>query len=380
MTQLPDPDDTEVEGLEALRVPAHLVEKELASKSPRRRVIEIAVSLVVVVALFAFAIPSIVGSGYGEIFEHLKQLTIVELIELTSFWILVMFVYSFVLTNAMPGLTHPQALVVNFAGSAVSNVVPFGGAAGVAATYTMTMSWGISAPAVTLGILVSGIWNVFTKLGLPVLSLAILVVADRSTAGLVVPTLLGLVVLAGGIVCFTLILRSDLLAERIGRLAERVGSAAMRLVRRPPVTGWHDAVVDFPHRSRELIRARWKALTFWMLAYNLGQYLLLLMCVRMLGTTNDELGWIEVLAAFSFANLLTTIAITPSGVGFVEAGTVAALIAFGGNDVGSAAAVLLFRGYSYVLEIPVGAAAWVVWATRHRWRKPQPRVPVDARQ
>ena len=51
------------------------------------------------------------------------------------------------------------------------------------------------------------------------------------------------------------------------------------------------------------------------------------MCVRMLGTTNDELGWIEVLAAFSFANLLTTIAITPSGVGFVEAGTVAALIA-----------------------------------------------------
>ena len=380
MTQPPEPDDTDVEGLDALRVPAHLVEQELASKSPRRRVIEIIVSLAVVVVLFAFAIPSIVGSGYSEIFEHMKQLTIVELIELTAFWILVMLTYSFVLTNALPGLSHPQALVLNFAGSAVSNVVPFGGAAGVAATYTMTMSWGISAPATTLGILVSGIWNVFTKLGLPVLSLAILVVADRSTAGLVVPTFLGLVMLVGGIVCFTLVLRSESLAERIGRFAERVGSAAMRLVRRPPVTGWRDAVIDFRHRSRALIRAKWKSLTFWMLAYNLGQYLLLLMCVRMLGTTNDELGWIEVLAAFSFANLLTTIAITPSGVGFVEAGTVAALIAFGGNDVGSAAAVLLFRCYTYVLEIPVGAAAWVVWATRHRWRKPLPQVSVDARR
>ena len=116
-----------------------------------------------------------------------------------------------------------------------------------------------------------------------------------------------------------------------------------------------------------------------MLAYNLGQYLLLLMCVRMLGATNDELGWIEVLAAFAFANLLTTVAITPSGVGFVEAGTVAALIAFGGNDVGSAAAVLLFRCYTYLLEIPVGAAAWVVWATRHQWRRdpatPEPVAP-----
>jgi putative heme transporter len=134
-------------------------------------------------------------------------------------------------------------------------------------------------------------------------------------------------------------------------------------------------VLDFRHNSIGLIRMRWRSLTLWMLAYNLGQYVLLLMCVRMLGATNDELGWIEVLAAFAFANLLTTVAITPSGVGFVEAGTVAALIAFGGNDVGSAAAVLLFRFYTYLLEIPVGAVGWVVWATRHRWRRPTPAMP-----
>ena len=73
----PDDDDTcptrrtrTAEGLAALRVPAHLVEHELAGKSPRRRVIEIVVSLAVVVVLFAFAIPSIIGSGYAEIFEH----------------------------------------------------------------------------------------------------------------------------------------------------------------------------------------------------------------------------------------------------------------------------------------------------------------------
>ncbi len=370
-----DPEDARTEGLAALRVPGHLVEHELAGKSRRRRILEIVVSLAVVVVLFVFAIPSITGSGYAEIFDTMAQLTWVELIELTAFWVLVMLVYSSVLTASLPGLTHPQALVLNFAGSAVSNVVPFGGAAGVAATYTITMSWGLPVQRVTLSILITGIWNVFMKMGLPVLALCVLVVSGRSTAGLVVPTLIGLVVLVSGVVVFGLILRSEGLAMAIGRLAQRVGERLMKLFRRSRPIAWDQTVVEFRRGSIGLIRARWRPLTLWMLAYNLGQYLLLLMCVRMLGTTNDELGWIEVLAAFAFANLLTTVAITPSGVGFVEAGTVAALIAFGGNDVGSAAAVLLFRGYTYLLEIPVGAVAWVVWATRHKWRRPIPTTP-----
>ena len=75
-------------------------------------------------------------------------------------------------------------------------------------------------------------------------------------------------------------------------------------------------------------------------------------------------------AAFSFARLLETIPLTPSGVGFVETGAVAALIGFGGSEAASAAAVFLFRGFTYLAEIPVGAGAWVVWATRRSWRRP----------
>ncbi|CAN5813694.1 hypothetical protein BH18ACT2_BH18ACT2_23950 [soil metagenome] len=369
-TRPPDPDEARREGLDALSVPGHLVEQALVGKSRLRKVVEVVVSLAVVVALFAFAIPAITGSGYAEIFDAIGQLSVVEVVELSAFWVLVMIVYSGVLTSSLPGLTHPQALVLNFAGSAVSNVVPFGGAAGVAATYTITMSWGLAAPVVTLSILISGIWNVLTKMALPVIALTILIVAGRSTAGLVVPTLVGLALLITGLVIFGLVLRSEALAVAIGGLAQRCGDWLMRLLRRPRAARWDEAVLDFRHRSIGLVRARWKALTLWILAYNLGQYLLLLMCVRMLGATNDQLGWIEVLAAFTFASLLTTVAITPSGVGFVEAGTVAALIAFGGNDVGSAAAVFLFRGYTYLLEIPVGAMGWLVWATYHRWRKP----------
>jgi uncharacterized membrane protein YbhN (UPF0104 family) len=370
MTALPDDDEIEAEGLHAMRVPAELVEHELASKSKKRRSLEILVSVGVTIVIFAFAIPAIVGSNYTEIFNEFRQLKIGQVAELFAIWTVVMVIYTGVLTAALPGLKRSQALTVNLGGSAVSNVVPFGGAAGVGATYAMTMSWGFDAPAVTLSVLVSGIWNVFAKLGIPILALLLLAMKGESTAKLVLPTVIGLIALVGGLVLFFLIVRSEALAERIGRIAERLVSRVAGWIRRPPLTGLPEKVLEFRHRSIGLIRARWRSLTIWMVLYNLGQFVLLLTCVRVLGASTDELGWIKVFAGFAFANLLTTIAITPSGVGFVEAGTVAALIAFGGDASASAAAVFLFRGFTYLLEIPLGALAWAVWAGHTRWRKP----------
>jgi uncharacterized membrane protein YbhN (UPF0104 family) len=370
MVELPSEDEITAEGVHALKVPAEIVEQELAHKSRRRRVLEIALSLSVTVLIFVFAIPAITNSKYSEIFDELGTLTAGQFLALFLVWALVLLTYTGVLTAALPGLKHSQALTVNLAGSAVSNVVPFGGAVGVGATYAMTLSWGFDVTAVTLSILVTGIWNVFMKLGLPIIALLILIVAGRATATLVAPALIALALLIASIVVLSLILRSEQLADRIGAYAQRVGARLFKFVRRAPPTTWRQAVLDFRHQSINLLRKRWKQLTLWMVVYNAGQFVLLLLCVRVLGADTHELGWIEVFAAFSFANVLTTIAITPSGVGFVEAGAVAALIAFGGPEAASAAAVFLFRGFTYLMEIPLGAVGWAVWGTRRSWRRP----------
>lgn len=369
--ELPEQDEVTAEGLDALKVPAELVEHELAAKSPRRRVVEVVVSLVAVVAIFVFAIPAISDSGYGEIWDELTRLSAGQLVELLVVWLLVMLAYTGVLTAALPGLRHAQALVVNLAGSAVSNVVPFGGAVGVGATYAMTMSWGFGPSAITLAVLVTGVWNVFVKLGVPVLALVVLVLGGQAAAQLVPPAVLGVVALATGVAAMYLVLRSEHLAARIGEVVDRVGQALGRRLGRPRFDG-RALIVGFRDHSIGLLRTRWAPLTFWMVVFNLGQFVLLLMCVRALGADTAQLGWMEVLAAFALANLLTTIAVTPSGVGFVEAGTTAALIAFGGPAAASAAAVFLFRGFTYLLEIPLGALAWGVWAARGSWRRPLP--------
>ena len=347
-----------------------VVEHELHRKSGWRRGVEASISLAVVALIFVFVLPAVSNAHYSEIWTELQRLNSMQVVGLASLWIFSMILYTGVLTTTLPGLTHPQALTVNFAGSAVSNVVPFGGAVGVGATYGIDMSWGFRASAITLSILVSGVWNVFTKLALPVLALLFLVLKGESTAGLLVPTLLGLLVLTVAVVVLALVLRSEALALKVGAIGQRVVTPVSRWLRRSSAPDVAASLVGFRVRSIGLLRTRWWKLTLWMLAYNLGQFFLLLACVRAIGIDTAQLGWVEVFAAFAFARLLETIPLTPSGVGFVEAGAVAALIGFGGSDVGSLAAVFLFRGFTYLAEIPLGAIGWLVWGTRRSWRRP----------
>lgn len=347
-----------------------IVEHELHRKSRWRRSVEAFVSIAVIALIFVFVFPAVTNAHYSEIWAEIQRLTWLQILGLTAIWIISMLLYTGVLTTTLPGLTHPQALTVNFATSAVSNVVPFGGAVGVGATYGIELSWGFRMSAITLSILVSGVWNVFTKLGLPVLALFFLLMTGESTAELLIPTLIGLAALTVSVTVLALVLRSESLAERVGALGQRAVTPMARWIRRSSAPDVSGKILDFRHHSIGLLRTRWWQLTLWMLSYNLGQYFLLLACVRVIGIGNDQLGWVEVFAAFAFARLLETIPLTPSGVGFVEAGAVAALIGFGGSDAGAAAAVFLFRGFTYLAEIPVGAVGWVVWGTKRSWRRP----------
>jgi uncharacterized membrane protein YbhN (UPF0104 family) len=64
--------------------------------------------------------------------------------------------------------------------------------------------------------------------------------------------------------------------------------------------------------------------------------------------------------------ILTLIVLTPGGSGFTEAGTAAALVALGGSPAAVAAGVLLYRGFTFALEIPVGGLLLGGWLVRRR--------------
>ncbi|MGO9335641.1 MAG: lysylphosphatidylglycerol synthase transmembrane domain-containing protein [Acidimicrobiales bacterium] len=69
--------------------------------------------------------------------------------------------------------------------------------------------------------------------------------------------------------------------------------------------------------------------------------------------------WRGLLLAYGAGQLAANLPVTPGGLGVVEGSLVIALVAFGGGQVSTVAAVLLYRIVSFWGYLPVG---WLVWA------------------
>src|SRR5437773_8065238 len=137
------------------------------------RLVASVASAVLAGLLLAVALPRIAGVGWAAIAARLGAFSTLTLLWLTILWFAGLWSYTYVLTSSLPGLTHTQALILNCAGSAVSNLLPFGGAAGVAATFTIARSWGYRRHAIAAATVVSGAWNVLSRLAWPAVGLVV---------------------------------------------------------------------------------------------------------------------------------------------------------------------------------------------------------------
>ncbi len=125
-----------------------------------------------------------------------------------------------------------------------------------------------------------------------------------------------------------------------------------------------------------MLRTRWLRLTVATLVSHISLYIVLLITLRHVGVGDDVISWIQVLAVFAFVRLISALPITPGGVGVVELGlTVGLQVAADLDAVDStiAAAVLVFRAITFVLPIPLGAIAYLIWRGNTSWRRPVPR-------
>lgn len=338
------------------------------SKSPVKRIVQSVVSVAIVVGIFVGVMPRI--ADYGDVWETIRSLTWLESTSLAvvAFWNLA--TYWFVLVAALPGLRLREAAVVNQSSTAVSNTLPGGGAIGVAVTLAMLTSWGFRIPAITRSAVVTGIWNNFVKLGMPILALGLLAIESDVSNAWISASAIGVAALVGAVVALWMTLRSDTLARTVGTSLGRIASRIRKVMRKPPVSGWDDKAAAFRSDTIGLLHNRWLQLTLATLLSHLSLYAVLLITVRHVGVAQDELSWIKVLAAFSFVRLISALPVTPGGVGVVELGYAAAMT-IGLDEVSKAqvvAAILVFRVITYALPIPLGASAYVVWRRNRTWR------------
>jgi len=342
-----------------------------------KRVLQAAFSLAIVVGIFVGVMPLI--ADYGDVFDTIKAMTGLEMGSLVVFGLWNLATYWFVLTAALPGLRLREAAVVNQASTAVSNTLPAGGVIGVGVSISMLTSWGFTIGSIGRSAVVTGIWNNFVKLGMPVLALSLLALEGEITPTRVVAAAIGIAVLVGAVVVFAMLLRSDRLARALGRGLGRVVDWFRRLLHKAEVGGWDERSSAFRTDTIGLLRHRWIRLTVATLVSHISLFLVLLVAIRHVGVSQSELSWIAVLAAFSFVRLISALPLTPGGVGVVELGY-AAVMTIGLDDITSAkvvAAILVFRAVTYLLPIPLGLISYVTWRVNKTWKMTEEqRAPI----
>jgi uncharacterized protein (TIRG00374 family) len=337
-------------------------------RSRTRLIVQAVFSLTLVVVLFYYLLKDV---DLAQVWAEIQAMTWTEDAALAAIAAWNLATYGLLWMSVTPGLGFGRAMVMTQAASAVTNTVPtVGPAIGAGLTYTMFRSWGISGSRTSAAVLVSGVWNIFAKLGLPVLALALVLLQGGASGGRVTLALAGIAALVAAIVVFALLLRSEQLAERFGLLAGRVASRGLRLARRPPVHGWELATVRFRTRTLELLEHGWVPITAATLVSHLSLYAVLVACLRAVGVSDAEVSWAQVLVAFAFMRLITIVPWTPGSAGVAELALIAPLVAAGGDREQVTAAVLVYRALTWGLQIPVGVACYLWW--RRSPRRTQP--------
>jgi uncharacterized protein (TIRG00374 family) len=336
----------------------------------RRRLVGVVLSVLLVVAVFVFVLPTI--ADYRDVIDALEGLSWQDALTLVGATVLNLATFPPSWMAALPGLGFRQAFVMSQASTALSLVSPAGAAVGMAGSYSMLRSWGFGAGAVALAVAVTGIWNQFANLAFPIVGLALLTGVDQDHPALRSTALIGLVVLVVAVGGFALALSSPRRARQIGGLAARLATRALRLLRRDPVTWNGEDLARFRARVLGLLRRRWHVLTAGTLVGHLTVFLLLVACLRAVDVSGGEVSWIEAFAAWSLVRILGALPLTPGGVGIVELGLAGALVAFGASNADAVAATLLYRSLTVLPTLALGLLAAMTWKSHHPGERLEP--------
>jgi uncharacterized membrane protein YbhN (UPF0104 family) len=326
-----------------------------------RKILRTALPAVLVTLIFLLALPRF--ASYRGVWASVDAMTWPQALLIAAAAACSMVASWTVICAVLPSIRLREAAVVNLGSGAVANTLPAGGALAMGVSWAMLSGWGIGTSDYVLYSLVSGIWNVFARLALPVIALLLMVTASRPGVSLITAAAAGLALLIAAAAGFGLLLRSEAFSFLAGRALQRALALACRLARRPPPPDAAEWLPGFRRRTAATITTRGWRITAATAAGNLTLWLVLLACLRGTGLSQAQAPWQTSLAAFAFVRLLTALPITPGGLGITELGLVT-ILAAGADHRASAqvtAAVLLYRAVTYLPTIPLGALACLVW-------------------
>lgn len=323
----------------------------------RREIIQSVVGFAIALALLIFGMPLVVDTTWTQIGAQLSWVGWEASLLMLGLMLAGLYCYTFTLIGSLPGLSHRRALMVNAAGSMVSNILPGGGAVGVAISYVMYRSWGFTRSNISTSLVVTGVWNILARVALPVLGVAVVVwgPVEAPTAIIVVSVIAGAVG-TGLIVLFAMAIYSDRVSHFLGHLVTKLARPFSKKIRSG--VDIERIIQDQRARMSTVVSKHSVKMTLGLIGMFGFFFILYWVAARTVGL---GLPVYMLFAAYAFRQFLTVIAITPGGLGITEVGTAGILVAFGGDPGAASAAALLYAIFTNLLSVPLGLAAWGIW-------------------
>jgi uncharacterized protein (TIRG00374 family) len=329
-------------------------------KFGKQQIIATILTVGILILVFVVILPKF--GDYGEAWTAIQTMEAWELgaIILATIGMILLYVLPF--PAALPGLKYKPAFLTRQTSFMISNVVPAGGAFGLAVQYGMLMSYGYAPAPVTSTIGITSVWNTFVTLSLPVFALVFLMATGQSNDQAVTITLIAAGAVIAMIVVFTLMLRSESFSRRLGQWTDNVVQWGAGLVKKEVDIDAVDAILDFRSSIVHVVRDRWVLITLANVGQQLAQFsILYLAVVALQGGFDGPVSLFEAFAAFAFGRLATFIPVPPGGLGTTDAIITSMLTTFGMDSNDALAATMIWRAMTYFPQVIIGAITLLVW-------------------
>jgi uncharacterized protein (TIRG00374 family) len=329
-------------------------------KFGKSQIIATILTLGILILVFVVILPKF--GDYGEAWTAIQNMEAWELGLILLATIAMILIYALPFPAALPGLKYKPAFLTRQTSFMISNVIPAGGAFGLAVQYGMLMSYGYAPAPVTSTIGVTSVWNTFVTLSLPVFALVFLMLTGQSNDQAVTVTLIAATAVIAMIVVFTLMLRSETFSRKLGQWTDKIVQWGAGLVHKEVDIDAVDAILDFRTSIVQVVRDRWGLITLANVGQQLAQFsILYLAVVALQGGFNGPISLLEAFAAFAFGRLATFIPIPPGGLGTTDAIITAMLTSFGMTNNDALAATMIWRAMTYFPQVIIGAITLLVW-------------------
>ena len=324
-------------------------------RSRRRAVLRFTLGLALAAVVFVEVVPRI--ASYGSVAHQLATVSLAWGIALAAATLFDILTTPLPWQAVIPKLPFVPALAFTQASTALTTVLPGGAPLGMALSFAFLRRLRVDRGQAAFGVALTGIWSQVMILVYPLVG-AILVFAtgQLSTSTAVIAAVSAV---AGALIVGLAVaaLRSERAARWLGDVSARIGARIARIFHRAP-PGWSgEALVQIRAERLVLLRRRWPRLTVATLANQLSAFLVFALCLRAVGISFANLPLSEAFLGWAIGRVITSLPLTPGGIGVVELGMIGTLVGFGASHQHVVAAVLLYRGLIVLPTLAIGLVA-----------------------